>query len=141
MIPVSTAIWDPRWFHTGNNVGEYRDKRGVWNGIRMPILSPAKIDANGCSQCKSHDPLDCDFQRNYREYLKALDFDKIYQSLEKLADAIVILENLSSEPHIILIVHESPDNPCSERKALQEYFTSHGIPCTELEYPIKKEEG
>ena len=140
MIPVSTAIWDPQWFHTGNNTGEYQDKNGVWNGIRMPILSPIKLDANICAQCSHHDPSDCAFQKNYREYLKSLDFDKIYQSLERLATTIVALENLSDEPHIVLIVHEKPNNPCSERKALQEFFTSHGIPCRELEYPIKKEE-
>ena len=140
MIPVSTAIWDPKWFHTGNNIGEYRDKNGVWNGIRMPILSPISIDTHSCSNCKSHDPSDCDFQKNYSEYLKSLDFDKVYQSLNKLADTIVNLENLSEEPHIVLIVHEKPDNPCSERTALHEYFESQGIPCKELEYPIKKEE-
>lgn len=140
MIPISTAIWDPKWFHTGNNTGEYRDKNGVWNGIRMPILSPIKLDANICGQCKTHDPLDCIFQKKYKDYLSSLDFDKIYNSLKKLADTVANLENISIEPHIVLIVHEKPDNPCSERKALQEYFESHGIPCKELEYPIKKEE-
>lgn len=140
MIPVSTAIWDPKWFHTGNNSGEYRDRNGVWNGIRMTSLSPIRLDATICAQCTRHDPSDCDFQRNYRAYLETLDFDKVYQSLEKLANTITSIENLSSEPHIILIVHEKPNNPCSERKALQEYFISHGVPCAELEYPIKKEE-
>lgn len=140
MIPVSTAVWDPRWFHTGNNTGEYRDKHGVWNGIRMPILSPTTIDTSSCSTCKYHDPSDCNFLKTYREYLKSLDFDKIYSSLDKLASTIVDLENLTKEPHIVLIVHETPGNPCSERLPLQEYFESHGIPCKELEYPIKKEE-
>ena len=65
MIPVSTAIWDPKWFHTGNNIGEYRDKNGVWNGIRMPILSPLKIAPDTCSQCVVKDPSDCKFQNSY----------------------------------------------------------------------------
>ena len=139
MIPVSTAIWDPKWFHTGNNIGEYRDKNGVWNGIRMPILSSISIDTNSCSNCKTHDPSDCNFQKNYREYLNTLDFEKLFNSLKKLADAVANLENLTDEPHIVLIVHEKPNNPCSERKPLQEYFESHGIPCKELDYPISKE--
>lgn len=140
MIPVSTAIWDPKWFHTGNNIGEYRDKNGVWNGIRMPILSPSKIDTSSCIQCKTHDPSNCDFQRAYKEYLNSLDFDKIYSSLQNLANAVSNMENLDREPWIVLIVHEKPNNPCSERKALQEYFSLHGITCEELTYPIKKEE-
>ena len=140
MIPVSTAIWDPKWFHTGNNIGEYRDKNGVWNGIRMPILSPININTNSCCECKIHDPSDCNFQRSYKEYLKSLDFSKIYQSLEKLAATVQQIEGFDEDPYIILIVHEKPDNPCSERKALQEFFQSHGISCRELQYPIKKEE-
>ena len=27
--------------------------------------------------------------------------------------------------------NEKPDNPCSERKSLIEYFNKHGIPITE----------
>ena len=139
MVPVSTAIWDPRWFHTGNNVGEYRDKRGVWNGVRIPALSPATIDVSNCSRKGICDPSTCDFQKKYREYLNTLDFDKIYIELERLAIAVRHLENLDELPSIILIVHESPENPCSERQALQEYFKANGVECTELEYPIKKE--
>ena len=140
MIPVSTAIWDPKWFHTGNNIGEYRDRNGVWNGIRMPILSPAHIDTSTCTHCKSHDPTICNFQNDYSNYLKSLDFEKIYKSLNTLAETVTKLEDLVDEPHIVLIVHEKPNNPCSERKPLQEYFESHGISCKELDYPIKKEE-
>ena len=138
MIPVSTAIWDPKWFHTGNNTGEYRDKNGIWNGIRMPILSPIKLDANICAQCKSQDPSECEFQIRYRDYLNSLDFNSIYNSLIKLANTVQQMEGFAEDPHIVLIVHEKPNNPCSERKALHEYFQSHGIECHELIYPIKK---
>ena len=36
-IPVSTAVWDPKWFHenTGNNKHIFIDKRGVVNGVRL----------------------------------------------------------------------------------------------------------
>jgi hypothetical protein len=33
----------------------------------------------------------------------------------------------------MLIVHEAPDNPCSERAPLQEYFKEHGINVEEYE--------
>jgi hypothetical protein len=35
------------------------------------------------------------------------------------------------EPTIVLMVYEAPNNPCSERYALQKFFN-----CKELEYPI-----
>ena len=139
MIPVSTAIWDPKWFHTGNNIGEYKDSRGVWNGIRMPILSPISIDVGECVRKNNCDPQNCNFLKQYQEYLNSLDFNKIYTSLEKLAERVKKIENFDELPVIVLIVYESPNNPCSEREALQKFFTSHGIICTELEYPINKE--
>ena len=37
--------------------------------------------------------------------------------------------NLGHEPEIVLLVHEAPDNPCSERQVLQEVFQ-----CQELDY-------
>jgi hypothetical protein len=39
---------------------------------------------------------------------------------------------VTEEPIAVFIVHEAPDNPCSERAAIQEYFRSHGIECEEL---------
>ena len=37
--------------------------------------------------------------------------------------------SLDHEPEIVLLVHEAPDNPCSERQVLQEAFQ-----CQELDY-------
>ena len=42
------------------------------------------------------------------------------------------------EPHIILLVHEAPSNPCSERWALLDWFSENGIAAQE--YPIPKKE-
>ena len=47
-------------------------------------------------------------------------------------------ENLKEEPIAVLIVYEAPNNPCSERAALINFFNNHGIDCKELEYPIQK---
>ena len=139
MLPISTAIWDPLWFHNGTSRtrGEFRDKNGIWNGVRIPILSPATLESGLCNNSNNCKPDSCEFLRKYREYLNSLDFDKLYLSLEKLSDAFMELEKLSEDPHLVLMVHEKPDNPCSEREALQEYFNSHGIYCEELNYPIK----
>ena len=42
------------------------------------------------------------------------------------------LNQYTGEPIIVLLVHESPDNPCSERKPLIDFFNSHGIQMEEL---------
>lgn len=56
--------------------------------------------------------------------------------IENLAERYAIANNINEEIIIVLIVYETPNNPCSERKPLQDFFNSHGIECKELEYPI-----
>ena len=36
------------------------------------------------------------------------------------------------EPTFALIVHEAPNNPCSERTIIQQWFADHGYPIQEL---------
>ena len=44
MIPVSTAVWDPKWFHNnGSNTDIFVDDNDIYNGIRCSELSPYKI--------------------------------------------------------------------------------------------------
>ena len=39
ILPVSTAMWDPKWFHNGNRDNyRFMDKNGVINGVRMNQL-------------------------------------------------------------------------------------------------------
>lgn len=76
--------------------------------------------------------------RNYRENLEAIDFEELYKDFEDLAKSYQKHENVEEEIIIVLIVYEAPNNPCSERKPLQEYFKVHGVECNELEYPIQK---
>ena len=56
--------------------------------------------------------------------------------MQKFADNYKEKESIKDEIILVLVVYESPNNPCSERKPLQEYFTSHGWECKELDYPI-----
>lgn len=50
------------------------------------------------------------------------------------------INSIKEEIIMVLIVHEAPNNPCSERHTLIKYFNEHGIECKELEYPIQKKE-
>ena len=56
--------------------------------------------------------------------------------MEDLANRYAIANNIKEEIIIVLIVYETPTNPCSERKPLQDYFNDHGVECKELDYPI-----
>ena len=129
-IPISTAVWDPKWFHNfqGHEI-IFKDKNNVLNGIRYPDLSPANIAP--CCPCENKDPNNCQFIKDYTEYLDTLDFDKVYSDLMFIGNKGKEILKFDEEPEICLMVYEKPDNPCSERKSLMEYFNKHGIPITE----------
>lgn len=141
MIPVSTALWDPAWFHQnqGNNHIFY-DARKILNGLRItPIIKAGEK----CGEqepvpcpCAEKNYFNCSFLRNYRKNLQEIDFDKMIADLQELAQNYAKDNQIEEEIEIVLIVYEAPGNNCSERAPLQEYFTSHGWECKELAYPI-----
>lgn len=136
MLPVSTAVWDPKWFH--NNHGQkhiFEDKRGIINGIKMPAFIPGEECHDLCGgpdKCDTHDPNTCKFLTKYREQLDSLNFKKVMKHLEACATL-----TKSKKPIVVLLFHETPDKKCSERQAVQEWFAKHGVTVTELKYPIK----
>ena len=124
LIPVSTALSDPAWYRPPQGKEYYIDKRGIVCGLRyeplivrdIPPLCPCPYQGEGLPHC--------DFLREYRRSLYQKDKEKILKAFE-------FCLNKFNADTIILIVYEAPDNPCSERKALQEFFN-----CEELRYPI-----
>lgn len=142
MIPISTAIWDPSWFHAETKDYNYifKDKRGILNGLRLEsIIEQGRKSNHGpeVCPCEGKDYNTCSFLNNYRKNLENIDFDEMIADMQVLASSYAKDEGLNEEDIIlVLIVYEVPDNPCSERRPLQEYFTSHGYECKELEYPI-----
>ena len=140
MIPVSTACFDPKWFHqwSGPNF-TFLDKRNVVNGLRCEELHPGPLCEGLCrgrDSCDDGNPNKCAFLQQYMRQLENMDLDQFLQraaaSLSRLKQQL----NLDREPLLVLIVYEIPNNPCSERQALLKYFNSHGIECEELKYPI-----
>lgn len=145
MIPVSTAIWDPKWFHDSKGDSHfYKDKNGVYNGIRSSYLFP---DGECDGLCRGQkdgicvvsnviaDSHSCEFLKAYRRKLDNIGFEKIYSELEQIANRVSELENVK-DPHIVLMVYEDPTNECSERRVLHEFFKKYGSEIEELEYPI-----
>ena len=127
-LPVSTALWDPKWYHENKDQNHiFVDKNGVLNGLRIPELSP--IQASGCGECTDKNPEVCQFMKQYKEQLENTDF---YEIIYKLTDYAKKYLRWAIEGDIILIVHEAPTNPCSERAALQEYFDRFGYDLPEF---------
>ncbi len=139
MLPLSTAVWDPKWFHAFNDMNYmFFDKRGVLNGARCtPFVPGESCDGlcHGRETCQTGDPTSCAFLSEYRKQL-----DKINVPLFLAAMSEVARELLPNIPEddvtIVFIVYEKPDNPCSERWVLLKWFEDHHINCKELEYPI-----
>lgn len=145
MIPVSTAILDPKWFHDfKDNSYFFKDRNNIWNGIRSSYLFP---DGECDSLCKGQkdgvciagnieaDPMNCEFLKAYRRKLDNVGFEKIYSELEQIANKVKEINKID-DPHIVLMVYEDPNNNCSERRVLHEFFKEHGVEVEELEYPI-----
>ena len=127
LVPVSTAVYDPKWYHNfKSNSTIFIDKRGIVNGIRLYELSPYKIENPECFNCKSNkDTSICSFIKRYHDYIFSLDFNKIYNYLQSVS-------NKFSNADICLMVYEKPDNKCSERATLVEWFAYNNIELKEF---------
>jgi hypothetical protein len=71
------------------------------------------------------------FMKMYEIQLAKLDYNDIMKRTEDLCERVRVATQFEGEPIAVFIVHEAPDNPCSERAAIQNYFKSHGINCEE----------
>ena len=136
MIPISTALSDPIWFRPPDRQEYYVDKRGIICGLRYEPLIVQKYGTKACIGERSICPFVhyqpyycCEMLQEYRQLLKTVDFDKMIKAFKYCL-------NKFNKDTIVLMVYEAPNNLCSERKYLQEYFNKHGIECKELEYPI-----
>lgn len=127
LIPVSTCISDPAWYRPPAGKEYYIDKRGIVCGLRY---EPLIVQLQGSHVCpcegKANAPY-CPTMIEYKQLLEKL-VDK-----EKTLKAFEYCLNKFNADTIVLIVYETPDNPCSEREGLQLLFD-----CKELKYPIDK---
>ena len=136
MIPMSTALSDPAWFHNfQDKTHTFIDKRGVLNGLRLlPIIVQGNCE--GCCPCEAKDPEHCPMTAPYEFELSLIDFDKMYKGMEQFCNNYCKENNIKEEPIAVLMVYEAPNNLCSERHTLINYFNKHGVECKELDYPI-----
>lgn len=141
MIPVSTAVWDPKWYHDGRSDQNYvfTDRRGVINGLRISPLMPGRECAHLCrglESCEVKDPSECLFIKSYSHQLDDIRFDDFMSQLDANITIICGMLNLKEEPVVVFLVHEAPDNSCSERIPLINWFNRNGVHVQELLYPV-----
>lgn len=139
MIPISTALFDPLWYHDFKEKNHiFIDKRGIVNGLRALDFYPGKSCEGLChgkEECGGA-PESCAFLREYRKQLDKIDLKIFIKECNNLLSRLKNKIELEGEPIFVFIVYEAPSNPCSERRVLIDYFKDNNIECEELEYPI-----
>lgn len=150
LLPVSTAKWDPIWYHnppnmriydcmgkTVRNYGQYLDKNNVLNGTRIEnLVFPEErwnnLDKDQCSPtCQLKDTMDskhwCPFMKSYLDYLTGLNFDDMIFLLKTYVENYKYQYNVKGNVDVVLLVHEPSDCKCAERPVLKKWFKEHGI--------------
>ena len=131
LIPISTAAFDPKWYHENKGPShQFKDKRGIINGIRADIFAPGPELCGYCGENCGMVPPACDFLLRYRSQLDRLDFRTVWQKFERLAETIRLREGFE-DVNFALLLHEAPTKACSERCVIQQWFADHGHPIQE----------
>ena len=140
-IPISTAMYDPKWYHENSydKSHTFLDKRFVINGLRCESLvfniheyNKLVASKQECSRDCKQIPGECAFMKKYREQLDRLYpqdvMDFFYRVRDYVRDfwsmnnSINKLEDDNKDYDIVLLVHEKPDIKCAERPVLQDWF-------------------
>lgn len=142
-IPMSTAMWEPRWFHKGP-IKEFIDARGVYCGLRaQPFLLTKEALEESKSyheMCRKNCPHlskapNCGFMKAYRHQLWTLNKTKVLNYFNDVAEMVQDTNHFEGEPEIVLLVYEKPETPCAERPVIVEWFRNNNIDIKEYESP------
>ena len=132
-IPIDTSMWAPKWLDPSNGKRQYINDKNVLIGIKEEsfLMSENELPEEMCSgkpcpYMNKHPH--CQFLEAYWKHLQKIDFHGyLIPELNRLADEVKKITNYKGEPKIILLVHEKPDNLCSERLGLIKLFAQNGI--------------
>lgn len=140
MVPISTALYDPRWYEKSDAIGKrivWVDKNNIINGYNDHHLNPDP-HSDYCTRCDIHDPSGpCQFIKEYSEKLSKIDTKKFleyYRFLEMAIEKFYAkhIKDPIDEVEFVFIVHEPPAKACSERKSLQEFLSQFNLGCEEF---------
>lgn len=68
----------------------------------------------------------CQFLEAYRKHIFSLSFFDIISEFKRVAEEVRKVTQFKGEPIIVLLVHEKPENECSERLVLRQWFEANG---------------
>ena len=151
MIPFSTAMWDPKWFHKFEGQEKiFIDDRGVINGLRVKQLvfprdafNYLKEKGSACEEgCSLQNQVEfklkqnklkndwndfgCEFMNKYFDHLwNNVDYDKLIEFFENTVEKFKETMHFD-DADIVLLVHEAPSTPCGERPVLKRWFAEYG---------------
>lgn len=136
-VPISTAMWDPKWYHpAGKPKGVYVDKRGVINGLRVDPFRPFHC-FDGCEGPRDclWRPTACTPMERYRKQLAELDVTDIINRFKDLEQRLEekYPDKFPDGVTFVLMVYEKPGNDCSERGPIIEWFYDNGYSIEEWE--------
>lgn len=128
-MPLSTAMFPPKWYADSNKSKIFLDKNLVINGLTIHEFVPKSAEECPCIEKTS---AECSFLKTYRKQLEKLNFERVISSYEDLARKISSITSIEID-EIVLLVYEKPTNGCSERVVLKELFNNNGRILKELE--------
>ena len=129
-LAFSTALSDPKWFNKGQ---PYFDKNNVLVGLRAEPFVPRLELENPCTGPKECEhraldiPWNCEFIEAYYNMLQKLDPKEIEQRFVSVGERYLAHLNQDIPLTYILLVHEAPTNPCSERRPLQKWLKENNM--------------
>ena len=132
-IVIDTSMWAPKWLDPSNGKRQYINENNVLIGIKEEsfLMTEDEIPEEMCAgkPCPYIDKHPhCQFLDAYWKHLQTIDFEGyLLPELARIAEDVRKITHYEGEPKIILLVHEKPDNLCSERIGLIKLFQEHGI--------------
>lgn len=133
MIPLSTAMFDPKWYHDDKGKDNlFWDKNGIINGLRCyQFIFDEQKYAGWCGDtCEWKGKGSCPYLSAYRTMLEKIDWTGLMQFFKSV---ITYVANHNGDYtnidkyNICLIVYETPQAICSERTELVRWFKEHDI--------------
>ena len=132
-IFIDTSIWAPKWLDPSNGKKPYINENNQVIGIKEEsfLFSEDEVPEEMCAgkPCPYIDKHPhCQFLEAYWKHLQKIDFNGyLIPELTRIAEDVRKITHYEGEPKIVLLVHEKPDNLCSERGPLIRLFKEHGI--------------
>lgn len=143
VIGLSTAMWDPAWFHGfADKKTVFVNEKGFVCGLKapdfiLPLSDYEELERRhvDCGNHCTHDSPNCEFMKAYRKHLESIGYEDIMRHLRIIADKYDEQGfNKTDKPtEIVLLVHESVKKNCAERVVIKQFFDDYWDPIKDYE--------